>query len=144
MDPNYRTVHYVMGWVYKRQGELAKALESFERVVGLDDAPVFRAALAQAHALNGNRSRALSILQELEAQSEQRYFSSCSRAVVYIGLDERDQAFYWLEQAFAERSEMMPWLKIGCEFDGIRADPRFPELLRRVGLDRDYRNDGEL
>jgi O-methyltransferase involved in polyketide biosynthesis len=59
-------------------------------------------------------------------------------ALVYIGLDEKDQAFEWLDKAFEERSEMLPWLKIAAEYDSLRADPRFLKLLRRVGLLRNH------
>lgn len=138
LDANYHPVHYFLGWLYKRKGDLSKALESFERAASLEDSPMFKAALAHIHALKGDRSRALAILDELEAQSKRRYISSYCKALVYIGLDEKDQAFHWLEKAFEERSEMIPWLKIGAESDSLRSDPRFYEQLRRVGLYGSY------
>jgi hypothetical protein len=97
-------------------------------------------ALAHAYGLMGNRIKALSILDGLEEQSKRRYVSSYSRAVAYIGLDEKDQAFYWLEKALQERSVMLAWLKVGSEFDDLLADPRFRDLLRRVNFHRDIAN----
>ena len=135
--PSYHPAYYMLGWIYKRKGDLPRALESFERAAVLDDSPLILAALAHAYGLNENRGKAVSIIAELEKQSK-RYDSSFNMAVVYVGLDERDQAFYWLDKAVKERSARLTCLKIGCEFDGLRADPRFPSLLRRVGLESDY------
>jgi tetratricopeptide (TPR) repeat protein len=133
-DPNYHPAYYVLGWAYKRKGDLAKAVDSFVRATVLDDCPLLLGALAHTYGLNGNRIKAFSILDELEEQSKRRYVSSYTRAVAYIGLDEKDQAFYWLEKALEEGSMMLTWLKVGWEFDGLRADPRFPDLLHRVGF----------
>ena len=55
-------------------------------------------------------------------------------AMLYIALDERDQALTWLEKAYGEHSPMMQWLKVDPRFDGIRQEPRFQELMRKVGL----------
>jgi TolB-like protein/Tfp pilus assembly protein PilF len=133
-EASYHPAYYMLGWVYERKGDFSKAIESFLKATDLDDCPLFLGALGHAYGLNGNRIRALSILDELEEQSKRRYVSSYSRAVVYVGLDERDLAFQWLEKAVGERSAMLTCLKIGCEFDGLRGDPRFPDLLRRVGF----------
>ena len=138
MNPNYHASHYMLGWVYKRKGNFPKALESFVRVAALDDSPVLLAALGHAYALNGDRTRALGILAELEDQSKRRHVSSYCRAMIYIGLQENDNAFYWLDKAFEEKSEMLAWLNIGAEYDNVRADPRFLDLQRRVGLHRSY------
>jgi len=133
-DPNYHPAYYLLGWVYKRKGDLAKAVDSFVKAAVLDDCPLLLGALAHAYGLTGNRIKALSILDGLEEQSKRRYVSSYSRAVAYIGLDEKDQAFYWLEKALQERSVMLTWLKVGSEFDDLRDDPRFRDLLRRVNF----------
>ena len=55
-------------------------------------------------------------------------------ALVYISLDEREQALTWLEKAYAQHSSMMTWLKVDPRFDRIRKEPRFQDLMRRVGL----------
>lgn len=136
MNGNYHPLHYLLGWVYKRTGETAKALECFARVAALDDSPNLLGALGHGYGINGDRARALEVLDQLEEQSKRRYVSSYCRALVHLGLDEKDKAFYWLDKAFEERSEMLPWLNIAAEYDSIRADSRFLKLLRRVGLPR--------
>jgi tetratricopeptide (TPR) repeat protein len=138
MNANYHPSHYMLGWVYKRQGDFAKVIECFQRVRSMDDSPVFIAALSYAYGLAGEHAKALALLDELEEQSKHRYVSSYARAFAYIGLGQREQVFAWLEKAFEERSEMLPWLDVGAEYDSLRADARFLDLRRRVGLPPNY------
>jgi hypothetical protein len=56
--------------------------------------------------------------------------------VIYAGLVDKDQAFFWLEETFKERSDGMTYLKVERLLDSLRRDPRFPALMRRVGFDR--------
>ena len=134
MNVNHHISHYVLGWVYKRKGAISKVIECFETVSSMDNSPVFTAALSYAHGLNRHRGKALALLNELEKQSNDRYVSSYARALVHIGLDEKDQAFACLDKAFEERSEMLPWLDVGAEYDSLRVDARFLDLRWRVGL----------
>jgi TolB-like protein/Tfp pilus assembly protein PilF len=138
MNANYHPSYYVLGWVYKRKGDFAKMVECFEKVSRMDDSPVYVAALAHAYGLTGDHSKALVLLDELEKQSKHRNVPSYAEALVYIGLNQKDQAFAWLDKAFEERSEMLPWLDIGVEYDSLRADARFIDLRRRVGLRKNY------
>ena len=101
----------------------------------LDNSPLYLASLGHVYGLNGDQTKALAILDQLEKRSKHQYVSSYCRAVVYIGLNEKDLAFHWLEKALEERSEMVPFLKLGAECDNLRSDPRFPALLRRCGLE---------
>jgi len=95
---------------------------------------VFIAVLSYAYGLIGDHAKALDFMDELEQESKRQYVSAYARALGYIGLDQRDQVFAWLEKAFEERSEMLLWLDLGAEYDSLRTDPRFLELRRRVGL----------
>jgi len=134
MNAGYHPSHYLLGWVYKRKGDLAKAIECFEKARSIDDSPVFIAVLSYAYGLIGDHAKALDFMDELEQESKRQYVSAYARALGYIGLDQRDQVFAWLEKAFEERSEMLLWLDLGAEYDSLRTDPRFLELRRRVGL----------
>jgi TolB-like protein/Tfp pilus assembly protein PilF len=135
IDPNHPPTHYLLGWVHQRRGDFSKALDSFERVTILDDSSLYLAALGHAYGLNGDQPKALNVLDQLEKRSKHQYVSSYCRALVYVGLDEKDLAFQWLERAFEERSEMIPWLNTGVDCDSLRSDPRFHNLLRRCGLE---------
>jgi len=92
------------------------------------------ALLGYAHARLGERSQALRMLEQLEAASKQSYTPAFSFAVVYAGLGEKDQAFTWLEKAYGERTSRLGYLKVEPLWDPLRSDPRFAELVRRIGL----------
>jgi TolB-like protein/Tfp pilus assembly protein PilF len=138
LDGNYQPALYLLGRVYIELGELAKAIAAFKNVLALNDAPLFLAALGHAYARAGKHQDARKVLNVLQEQSNDRYVSAYSLALVHLALGDKNQAFSSLEQAFENRCEMMTWLKVDPAFDSIRADLRFANLLRRVGLDREY------
>ena len=74
------------------------------------------------------------MLAELKAASKQKYVYSVGFARIYAGLGDKDQAFAWLEKAYEERSTGLYWLKVDPIWDPLRSDPRFNDLLRRIGL----------
>ena len=81
----------------------------------------------------GKRAEAQAILRESLAQAPKPGLAY-SLAEIYAGLGERDQAFAWLEKAYQERNFLMLFLKVNPRVDNLRADPRFVDLLRRIGL----------
>ena len=92
-------------------------------------------ALGHAHAVFKRRGYARKGLRELHKLAEQRFVSAYDFAIIYVGLGEADQAFEWLEKACEERSfSMLMSLKAEPRLDTLRADPRFRDLVRRVGL----------
>ena len=139
LERNYHTTSYMLGWLHERKGELAEAVALFEKVVALDDSPMYLAALGYAYAIYSLTDKARAVLEQLQKQSAERFVSQYSLAMVQAGLGEKDRAFEYLELAYEERSDMMAWLKIGPEWTSLRTDPRFQSLQRRVGLHRDYR-----
>jgi hypothetical protein len=74
------------------------------------------------------------MLEGLNRLSATRYVSPYSIALVHAGLGDRDQAFLWLDKAYAERSDYMPYLRLEPMLDGLRSDHRFATLIGRVGL----------
>src|SRR5262249_20107585 len=92
------------------------------------------ALLGHGYAVAGQRSQALELLEELVDLSKQRYISPYLIAIIYTGLGEKNSAFEWLEKTYEERSNMLVLLKVDPIFDRLRADPRFADLVRRVGL----------
>ena len=75
------------------------------------------------------------IIEEFGTLAKQnRYESSYAVAIVYVGLGDRPETFQELERAYAERSHWLVWLKLDPRWDSVRADPRFKDLVRRVGL----------
>jgi TolB-like protein/Tfp pilus assembly protein PilF/predicted Ser/Thr protein kinase len=109
------------------------AIMKLEKAVRLSDGSIYRALLANAYASAGQRGKALDILEQIKALSKQRYVSPIDMAVIYTGLGDRDSAFEWLEKAYQERAARIQEVSEPL-FDSLRSDPRFPGLMRRIGL----------
>jgi tetratricopeptide (TPR) repeat protein len=113
----------------------AQAISTFQKGMEQSECnPKLLASLGHAYALASEREKALKTLDELREISKQRYISPYLFAVVYLGLGDKEQTFAWLEKAFQDRSFLLIWLKVEPQFDALRQDPRFQDLLRRVGL----------
>jgi hypothetical protein len=92
--------------------------------------------LVRAYAHAGRRADALGLLAELKRRKQSGYVPAAAFVNAYLGLGENEEAFAWLEQAYKEQSNILQWLKVHPYFDPLRDDPRFKDLLRRVGLDQ--------
>ena len=90
--------------------------------------------MGYVYAVFGRRSEAQHMLNELKERSKQRYVPPYNIAMVYVGLGEKEQAFQWLDKAYEDRNQFMARLKTEPKFDSLRSDPRFGDLVRRVGL----------
>lgn len=93
------------------------------------------AALGRAYALSGKKEKALKAIDELKALSRERYISPYCIALIYASLDEKDQAIDWLQKAYDEHVSELIYMKVDPYLDKIRSDPRFIELLVKVGLE---------
>jgi len=138
MDPNHQPTLYLLGRIYVQQGKFTEAITIFEKLLAMDDAPIFTAALGRAQAMAGQPHIAHNALRSLEQQSKNRYVSGVHKAVVHLALGDKPRTLTCLEEALHNRCEMMTWLKVDPAFDVIRRDLRFKNLLRQVGLDREY------
>src|ERR1700686_533796 len=124
-----------LGQAYEQKKMYAQAVATYQK--GMSQAernPQLIAALGHAYALSGERDKALKTLDELREMSKEHYISPYLIAVVYVGLGVKEQAFAWLEKAYQDRSAALLWLKVEPLFDPLRSDPRFQDLLRRIGL----------
>lgn len=137
IDPLYPLTHYFLGLSYLKKDRIEDAVREFHRADELSEGhPGLVAGLGQAQALLGNRTGAYRYLDELKAASARRYISPYHMACVHAELGEKDRAFEWLGKAYEERSGWIAHLKVDPAVDGLRSDPRFDDLLRRVGLRR--------
>ena len=135
MDPNFPLAHSSLGRAYVAKGMYREAIAEYEKYSALTGGSSRAlAALGNARARLGDRREALRVLEQLRAISKERYVPSHHFADVYIGLGDNDQAFAWLEKAYEERSSYLTYLKVDPAFDPLRSDPRFADLVRRVGL----------
>ena len=122
--------------LHEEVDQLPKPLSHWEKAVALDKSPSFVVWLASAYAMSGNTVQARKLLQELMDLQKQRYFSPAAIAQLHMSLGEKDRAFEWLEKAYQERSNFMANLGVNPIVDPLRSDPRFQDLLRRIGLQK--------
>ena len=90
--------------------------------------------LAGIYGRAGRRVEALAVLSELERRAHQGHVSPVFLALVHVGLGDNDRAFQWLEEAVSVRSTPLAYLKFDPEWNPIRDDPRFAQLISRIGL----------
>jgi TolB-like protein/Tfp pilus assembly protein PilF len=134
LDPHCGMAHLYMGFTSAHAGGYEEAIEAFQRAIDTTERMAWTAeSLGYVYGLAGQRERAEQILHASEALSKQRYVPSSALALIYLGLGERDKVLEWLEKAYDERDALLPWLKQMPEFDPMRSDARFQDLLRRVG-----------
>ncbi len=135
MDSNFAVAHWHLGLAYVQKGMFDDAIAEFQKAIALSgNSPLMIAALGHAYARAGKRNEANGILDELQKLSAVRYVSSYELAAIYVALGEREQAFQRLERAYKERSFHLINLKVRPEFAPLRPDPRFRDLVRRIGL----------
>lgn len=134
-DPNFVISHLLLAESYIGKGSLDEAIAEMQKARALDPGNRHIAAwAAYAYAVSGRRADAQKILDELEATSGGRYTSATDIARVYAGLGENEAAFGWLQKALEEHDNWLTLLKVDPKFDKMRSDPRFSDLLRRIGL----------
>ncbi len=134
-DSNYVVAHEYLGWAYRQEGMYSDATAELQKALTLsgNDADTF-AELAFAYAQWGKKDKAQELLQELKQRSKHSYFSPFDIGLVYAGLGDKDQAFAWMEKATQDRGYWVGKLKLDPMLDSLRSDPRFGNLLLRVGL----------
>ena len=135
IDPNFGGAHLFLGRLYKEKRMYQEALTELEKARRLlaGSAEVL-ALIGYTYAVSGSRVEAQNVLVELQGLSKQRYVSPYHLAMVYAGLGEQNQALDLLDKACAEREGRMTILKFAPEFDSLRSDPRYADLVRRIGL----------
>jgi TolB-like protein/Tfp pilus assembly protein PilF len=125
-----------LGFVLIANDQPADAVPVLERAVGLSNrSPGGLGILIRAYAHAGRRADALRVLAELKRQRNTDYAPAGALVNAYLGLGDNEEAFAWLEQAYKEQSNMLQFVKVHPYFDPIRKDPRFADLVRRVGLE---------
>jgi len=95
---------------------------------------LFTMALGHAYGVSGDRVSAMKALGELKAMAEKGHVPPLYFAPIYVGLGDGDQAMRWLEKAYEERIDYLVFLNVEPMSDPLRSDPRFQQLLHRIGL----------
>jgi pentatricopeptide repeat protein len=126
---------FVLGFALIAANQPAEAVTVLEKAYTLSKgSPAVAGLLIRAYAHAGRRDDALRLLEELKQRRNAGYVPAAAFVNAYLGLGDNEQAFFWLEQAYNEKSNILQFVKTHPYFDPIRSDPRFVDLVRRVGL----------
>jgi tetratricopeptide (TPR) repeat protein len=135
MDENFARAHWGLGLALVSSKRLDEAISELRKAVELSQGSgVQLGSLGYAYAAAGRRAEALEVAERLQTISKERYVPPGAVALVLSGLGDADGAMAWLERANEERDPWVTGLNIEFMFDPIRADPRFQDLVRRIGL----------
>jgi tetratricopeptide (TPR) repeat protein len=133
MDPNFAFAHNQLAQAYLQKHMYEEAIAELQKAMQLSGAsPTVVANLARAYAASGKKAAALKLLDDLKKRPDPGYSHASEIAVIYAALGDADRAMTWLEKGYEERFN--PGVLIRPGFDPLRADPRFQDLERRVGL----------
>jgi len=133
LDPNLAISQFALGHVYEQKEMFVESLAAFQKAVSLSPGdPENIAGLGHAYAVAGRRDEALKIVAKLKQSSQQKLIPSWGIATIYIGLDNKDEAFVWLEKAFVDRLSILVYIQTDPLLDPLRSDPRFQVLVHRM------------
>ncbi|HET8674150.1 MAG TPA: tetratricopeptide repeat protein, partial [Blastocatellia bacterium] len=133
--PNDWLARLNLGKVYVQQGKYGEAIAEFQKArefSGTNTETI--AVLGHALAVSGKSGEAQRVLDELKSMSKQRYVPPYNIAILYAGLGEKEQAIAWLEKGYEDRDVRLVFLKVEPKWDALRADQRFIDIIRRMGL----------
>jgi len=135
VQPNEASALWNLGFSLTANGQPEEAIPVLEKAVSITDrSAAVIAVLIRAYAYAGRRNDALRFLEELKRRREKGYVPAGAFVNAYLGLDDREQIFIWLERAYQEQSNILQFVKVHPYFDPVREDPRFKDLIQRVGL----------
>jgi len=135
LDPNYPVTYWILGLLHRKTGCYELAVAEGEKGVKLSGgSPLMRAALAHTFGAAGRTQEASQTLDDLTKLAKQKYVAPYFFAGIHVGLGENERAIEYLERSYEEHSHWLIYLHIDPSMDGLRDDPRFQDLLRRVGL----------
>lgn len=133
MDPHFAVAHYQLGQALEQQHRHDEAIAEFRRAIELSGGnTTFESNLANAYAVSGRKEEAMKIVKDLESRQSQNSSTNASIALIYVGLGDNDRAMIWLNRAYQARFN--PSILMRPVFDPLRTDPRFQDLVHRIGL----------
>ena len=132
LDPNYFYLDSNLAAAYRENGNFPKAIELYNQAQSVRHLP--STGLAITYVRMDKPAEARKIVDELVRESQTRYVPAPSIAAVYVALGDKEEAFRWLDRAFAEHSGILQWIAFLPEFRPLHSDPRFPALLQRAGV----------
>lgn len=135
LDPNFVPVPFVIGQIYERKGAYDRAIDECRKALNdSPDDPGILPTLGYAYARAGRKDEAQTILHKFLETRKQHYVSPFMIALLYTGLDKKDEAIDWLNKAYDERDPQLIWVHLDPQLEPLHSDPRFNLLLQRMGI----------
>jgi tetratricopeptide (TPR) repeat protein len=133
IDPTSGSAHTGLGMAYERKRQFAEAIAAMEKAHSLDSSPWLSGFRGYVYAAAGKKAEAEKVLAELKELSKRQYVPAYNVAFIYAGLNDKDQAFDWLNKG-REAHSGLSVMKVEPALDNLRSDPRYKELLKRLNL----------
>jgi serine/threonine protein kinase/TolB-like protein/Tfp pilus assembly protein PilF len=133
VEPTFAMAHNILGLTYLKMGRVGEAIKELESAERLSTGPRMLSTLGYAYGVSGNRAKARQTLDALQTLAASRYTSSFAVAIAHAGMGEKNEALEQLELALNERSDTMAVLSVYPPLDALRNEPRFRELMKKVG-----------
>ena len=135
LDPDFRLAHYFLALAYSGKQMYPEALAEYQKSVALDSKDEWSlSGLGWVYALMHDRMNAKKIIRRLKQDARERPDLALEIAIIYSALEEKDEAFAWLERAYQNRDGGLMFVNSYWYFGRIRSDPRFAPFVRRIGL----------
>jgi TolB-like protein/Tfp pilus assembly protein PilF len=132
LDPASTLAHHLSGCCLLWKGDTAGAIAEFQRTKIVVTGAWYQGLLGYAYAISGDRPKADQMLRELEEMARRQYVNSTAFAAIYLGLGEKGKALDWLDKSYQDQESACWYLKVDPIYDGLRNEPRFQALLKKV------------
>ncbi len=133
-DPGFGSAHRALGWAYGLNGRYPEAIAETRTSIELRNGSSAKGYLGLWLARSGKRDEAVKLLSELKQEATLGYVQPYTLALIYIALGDKEEALNWLEKQMSGRSETANTYAVAPELDGLRSEPRFKEMLKRMNL----------
>jgi serine/threonine protein kinase/tetratricopeptide (TPR) repeat protein len=135
LEPGSNIAHAELAWTYAFKGMFAEAIAEHRKMSQPPaEGSLISAGIGYVYAVSGRRDEALKIIHHFKELAKEKYVDGYQMATIYSGLGDKDEAFHWLNRGIEQRSTSSVFVKYDPFFDRLHSDPRFPEVLRRIGL----------
>jgi len=133
--PNDAFSYFALGCCLFKTGNLVGARVEIQKAIQLDDLPWYAGWLGYTYAVSGDRAKAEQILHDLDELAKRRYVTPNARVPIYLGFGDKEKTLDGLEKCYEDQDGACWWLKVDQVYDGIRDEPRFQAILKKVGLE---------